>query len=82
MQMNEKNVILWKITDFSWQNMCFLYFVASNWERQSLEPKLTLSILLALDKTHTSTALFSFKRRIQGEFTQNSQRLQAPNDSN
>ena len=34
MQMNEKNVILQKITDFSWQNMCFLYFVASNWGQQ------------------------------------------------
>jgi len=39
MQMNEKNVILWKIKDISWQNMCFLYFVASNWGLSSLEPK-------------------------------------------
>ena len=39
MQMNEKNVILQKITDFSWRNLCFLYFVASNWGQQSLEPK-------------------------------------------
>jgi hypothetical protein len=30
MKMNEKNVILWKNNDFLWQNMCFLYFVASN----------------------------------------------------
>ena len=45
--------------------------------RKSLKPKLTLSILLALDKAHISMALFSFNRRIQGEFTQNAQRLQA-----
>ena len=37
--MNEKNVIPWKNNDFSWQNMCFLYFVASNWWQQSLKPK-------------------------------------------
>ena len=37
--MNEKNVIPWKIKDFSYQNMCFLYFVASNWGLQSLVPK-------------------------------------------
>jgi len=39
MQMNGKNVIPWKITDFSCQNMCFLYFVASNQDQQSLKPK-------------------------------------------
>lgn len=39
MQMNEKNVILWKIKDISWQNMCFLYFLASNQDQQSLKPK-------------------------------------------
>ena len=37
--MNDKNVNLWKIKDFSCQNMCFLYFVASNLGQQSLEPK-------------------------------------------
>lgn len=44
MQMNEKNEILWKIKDFSWQNMCFLYFVASNQCQQSLKPKFSLNL--------------------------------------
>ena len=42
--MNRKNVIPWKIKDFSCQNMCFLYFVASNWRPQSLEPKYGLNL--------------------------------------
>ena len=49
----EKNAILRKITDFSWQNMCFLYFVASNWGQQSLKPKYEENSAIKRGQSHT-----------------------------